>query len=85
MILIGYIVSGCDCYKNETCTSIGAKFKQCVVKRGVIKGCRVLDSSGIKKKGVGQSLNGDGILKLLSCLLGVLRLYLCFGCNLWSF
>jgi len=25
MVLIGYIVSGCDCYKNEICTSIGTK------------------------------------------------------------
>ena len=55
------IVPGYDRYNNETCTSIGTMCKQRVVKRGVSKSCGVLDSSRSKKKGVGQSLNKDGI------------------------
>ena len=71
MVMIVYIVSSCDCYKNETCTSIGTMCKQCVVKRGVIIGRGVLDLSESKKKGVGQSLKGDEIRMLLSYFLRV--------------
>ncbi|KEH25849.1 Ulp1 protease family, carboxy-terminal domain protein [Medicago truncatula] len=46
---------------TATRTKLALQLVQCVVKIGVIKDCGVLNLSGRKKKGVGQSLNGDGI------------------------